>query len=597
MRLHKVYSNQPDTFQSVTFNRGLSAVLAEIRIPANRDRDTHNLGKTTLSQIIDFLLLKGKSQSFFLTRHADRFAEFTFYLELELGLGRYLTIQRSALTATKVSFKSHGAADQDFTTLPPGEWDHFAVPFARAKQLLDGLLGIEALRPWDFRKEMGYLLRSQDDYRDVFQLDKHRGKHVEWKPPLGQVLGFDSHAMEQLYLKRNESEALNQSVRALESQLVSLDQDLSTTEGLLVLMSDDIRRREALLDEFNFNRDDQAATAELVDEIDVRIATLNEERYALSQIASKIDTSIQEHELLFDPDDAQRLFVEAGVLFGGQLKRDFDQLISFNRAITEERRTSLLEERADVTDRLAAIEADLSEQSGQRANLLKFITDRSALDKYKKVSAELVKLRADLAVLLRQRDNLTALKDLRADARAAEEEYARLQTRVEENVSHVNRDPESKFSTIRRYFNEIVEEVLDSHAILVSAINVEGNIEFRAEIVDASGSATSRDRGNSYRKLLCIAFDLAVLRAHLQETFPRFVYHDGAFESLDNRKKRNLLNVLRRYASYGLQPIITLIDSDIPTGSLGDDFLRTDEIVLRLHDLGAPGRLFRMDPW
>lgn len=58
--------------------------------------------------------------------------------------------------------------------------------------------------------------------------------------------------------------------------------------------------------------------------------------------------------------------------------------------------------------------------------------------------------------------------------------------------------------------------------------------------LDESGNATSADLGHAYRKLLCIAFDLAVLRAHLDDEFPRFVYHDGVLESLDDRKKENL---------------------------------------------------------
>ncbi|MFZ2077034.1 MAG: DUF2326 domain-containing protein, partial [Xanthobacteraceae bacterium] len=35
-----------------------------------------------------------------------------------------------------------------------------------------------------------------------------------------------------------------------------------------------------------------------------------------------------------------------------------------------------------------------------------------------------------------------------------------------------------------------------------------------------------------------IGFDMALLRAHLDHKFPRFVYHDGVFESLDPRKKK-----------------------------------------------------------
>lgn len=45
---------------------------------------------------------------------------------------------------------------------------------------------------------------------------------------------------------------------------------------------------------------------------------------------------------------------------------------------------------------------------------------------------------------------------------------------------------------------------------------------------------------------------MAVLRAHLDEKYPRFVYHDGVFESLDDRKKENLLAIIRRYAELRL---------------------------------------------
>ncbi len=92
--------------------------------------------------------------------------------------------------------------------------------------------------------------------------------------------------------------------------------------------------------------------------------------------------------------------------------------------------------------------------------------------------------------------------------------------------------------------------------------------------------------------------DLAVLRAHLEVEFPRFVFHDGVLESLDDRKKENLLVVIREYDDLGLQPIITLIDSDLPLRA-GDEnaVFEDDEIVLLLHDEGADGRLFKMNSW
>jgi uncharacterized protein YydD (DUF2326 family) len=76
----------------------------------------------------------------------------------------------------------------------------------------------------------------------------------------------------------------------------------------------------------------------------------------------------------------------------------------------------------------------------------------------------------------------------------------------------------------------------------------------------------------------------------LDEKYPRFVYHDGVFESLDDRKKENLLAIIRRYAELGLQPIITLIDSDLPVRDAEQPVFSSDEIVITLHDEGEQGR-------
>ena len=73
------------------------------------------------------------------------------------------------------------------------------------------------------------------------------------------------------------------------------------------------------------------------------------------------------------------------------------------------------------------------------------------------------------------------------------------------------------------------------------------------------------------------------------------MFHDGVFESLDDRKKENLTSVFRHYATLGIQPIITLIDSELPkTTTVDKPFFEKDEIILTLHDEGAQGRIFKM---
>ncbi len=218
--------------------------------------------------------------------------------------------------------------------------------------------------------------------------------------------------------------------------------------------------------------------------------------------------------------------------------------------------------------------------------------------KYRQVSDEMITLRADITSLERQRGFLHRLQELRSEIRALTEECGRLQALIEADVEQHNSNQESLFSTIRLFFSEIVEEVIDRKALLSVSPNQAGHLEFKAEILDETGNATSADLGHTYRKLLCIAFDMAVLRAHLDDKFPRFVYHDGVFESLDDRKKENLLAIIRRYAEMGIQPVITLIDSDLPTRSLEEGAVFSDEeVILLLHDESEQGRLFKMKAW
>ena len=91
-----------------------------------------------------------------------------------------------------------------------------------------------------------------------------------------------------------------------------------------------------------------------------------------------------------------------------------------------------------------------------------------------------------------------------------------------------------------------------------------------------------------------VAFDIALLIYYSSHSFYRFVYHDGVLEGLDDRVKQRLIELTQRVCSeYGLQYILSLIDSDIPkcVGDVDHKFpMRA--ICLNLDDLDDNGKLF-----
>lgn len=76
MKLSKLYSNHHQVFSPVKFNPGLNVVMAEIRLPENRKKDTHNLGKTTLGRLLDFCFLSKRDRNLFLFKHEKLFNNF-----------------------------------------------------------------------------------------------------------------------------------------------------------------------------------------------------------------------------------------------------------------------------------------------------------------------------------------------------------------------------------------------------------------------------------------------------------------------------------------------------------------------------------------
>ena len=90
--------------------------------------------------------------------------------------------------------------------------------------------------------------------------------------------------------------------------------------------------------------------------------------------------------------------------------------------------------------------------------------------------------------------------------------------------------------------------------------------------------------------------DIALVDIYAADPYFRFIYHDGIFEGLDNRKKVDLLGTVRELcASRDIQYILTVIDSDLPRDEKDNKLLfPDDEVVRELHDGGKGGRLFRM---
>lgn len=593
MKLSKLYSNFPDKFSSIIFNGGLNFIYGEIRHPENKTKDTHNLGKTTLARLLDFMFLAKRHKEQFLFKNKEIFSDFIFFLEIQLSENEYLTIKRSVANNTKIGFYSHNSSNQDYRILSEDSW-YELTSFDNAKTYLDGKLNFTAIKSWQYRQLIGYLIRTQDDFYQVFQLQKYRGQDVDWKPYMADLLGFNGDLAKQRYQLGKQVNDLELKIK---EQNISDDkkalEELSRVDGRLLIRKNELSKLKEFVENFNFREVDRQTVEDLVSEIDNQIIALNMREYSLKNSIYHIDQSVSENKIKFNTKEVKELFDEVNILFPEQVQKDFEQLIAFNQAITQERNSYLKQELKESQIELSGIQNQLIQLNEQRAKQLEFLKESELVVKFREANQEISLVQAEILDFERQKENIQKVLELKKEQRDLQLSLNDIRNKMEDDLANINNSEDSLFSQIRIYFNEIIHKVLNKEGVLFVTLNDSGNFEFRAEYQD-SGQNTNESLGNTYRKFLCIAFDLAIARVYFNKNFPKFIYIDGVFDGLDDRKKDLLLEVLREYSNFGIQIIATTINSEVQGLTTP---ITEQEIVLILHDDGQNGRLFKIPIW
>ena len=599
MKIAKIYSNLATAFMPIRFNGidddRLSVVFARITRPRDSSRDSHNLGKTTLIHLIDFLLLKEVSdKNSFLLKRRDRFEQFVFYIELQSHTGTYVTIRRGIQEPTKISLKRHAKRDQDLRTAGEKEWDHFDIPIDTARQLVDSYLDLQVVKPWTYRKGVSYFLRTQADYQDYFQISKFlQGRDSEWKPYLAHLIGLNFANLESKYALDSQIEELEKKRQERQAEVQIDEKEFSKLSMQLEIDREEVARTAALLDNFDFREEEKRVNKELVEDVERRISELNSEIYKTSYDLDELRNSLAQG-FSFRSESVRQIFEETKTYVPVGLLRDYDELVGFNRKLTTERNKLLKGQIRELEHEFEAMNQEATQLSQKRVHYLELLRNADAFKKFKSLQREHADQRAQLTYRETQLERLSQVREITRELRNLEIKRKQL---VDDITNDVERDNVIK-KKIALQFHSLVKRVLDLNGAFYVAMNRGGNVEFMVEtkLSGKNGEVSSQSEGTSYKKLLCALIDLALLTTYSSESFYHFVYHDGIFEGLDTRKRRVLLQLIREIAAkYHIQYMLSTIDSDLPRDE--DDRMiefPLEEVVLELSDQGTKGRLFRI---
>lgn len=581
MKLVKIFANK--NFKNVEFNSSFNIVLAEIS-NLKEKKDTHNLGKTSLIHVINFILLGGFNKKIFGNKI---FKDMVFFGEIELNNGNYLIIKRAIENNTKISFKINKTKNQGFEI--PNDWDEENIAFERSREKLNTYLGFDVVTNYDYRKSITYFLRTQQDFLDVYKLDKFQGKHINWKPFVFELLGFDGNLIIQKLTLEDEIKAKQDVIKTLKEEASINIEERDKLLGLMDIKKEEFDLNQSNIDKFNFFEQDKSINKELIEDIDYKIQTLNTDRYRITYEISKIEDSLSKIVDDINVEKLKKLHEEVSLFFPDELIKEFSDLINFNESITKDRRKYLAENLSELKSEFTIIDREIKFIEIEKSEKLTYLTEKDSYFKFKKYQSEITKVSVEIE---RIKDKLEAIdKSVKI-----EEEISDIKKDVEKSILKIgNAISLRNHSEINKIFNSIIFDVLGTNALISIKQNKQGNVDFGADYQNPSDLiSTSESHGTTYKKILCMAFDLSLLIHYSKKSFFKFVYHDGILEGLDNRIKIRLLDKIKEICNeYKIQYILSTIDSDIPTDAKGDSYIfEENEICLKLDDKDDNGKLF-----
>jgi uncharacterized protein YydD (DUF2326 family) len=439
-------------------------------------------------------------------------------------------------------------------------------------------------------------LRTQEDYRDYFQIEKFvQGKDREWKPYLACVLGLDHSVVHEKYLLDEKIEHDAKLRDQKKAEIAPGNQDRGELTTRVDIARDEINQVDKRLDGFDFSEEERRISKHVVEKLESRIAEINDELYDLDSDIAQLERSVG-GGLRFDIERIKEIYAESKITLPDAVTRSYEELLEFNRRLTRERNAALRARIKEISKKRDTLAAEHKELNEERQRLLQIIRDADTFRKYKALQREQAERRAELSFLEAQLSRIDTVDEIEQRLRDHRKKRDDFITAIE--ISLQRGSPIK--TSVTQLFNRYVKQVLSINGEFIVTKNKQGNLEFEIKTKDAIGKDTSQDEGHTYRRLLCALFDLAVLKALENAPFYHFVYHDGVFEGLDHRVKLRLLELIREcIANSKVQYILSLIDSDLPR-SLADDkplYFSEEETIVALHDDGDDGRLFKMPPF
>lgn len=582
--IHEITSSLP-TFKTVQFRPGFNLLLVEKSTGAKKEQTRNAAGKSSLVEIIHFLLGgKVKPDGIFAKPELQ---EHTFLIKLDL-LGQTSTFERGFMPE---KYKNHTYIQSNLGRLAawnPKTDDAGDLYFSLAVwcQLLGsaffGLGEPESGGP-SFRSLFSYFCRRSKDggfFRPDYQSNIQQA--ADSQVNVAYLLGLDWRIpmqLEALRKRRVELDRLKQELKGsgIVGELIGTASHLQAELAVSRNRADQLQTQ---LDNFRvlpeFEEIEKEASG-----LAIRIAQLANQNTLDRRLIKDVQESIQQ-EVSPEITTVAELYEAAGIQLPGITLRSLEDTRRFHQAVISNRRSHLQHEIEQADGRIKSRQHESGELEARQQELMKLLQSHGALDQYNALQNEYQRLRSN-AQSIEQR--LRIARRIETGGADLAVEKAEMDRRLILDLAE--RAPIIEEITV--FFGELSRRLSEKRSLLEIAHDDHG-LKF-----NFSGGP-NRSEGIRGSEVFCFDVTLAVIAARHGRS-PGFLFHDShLFDPMEERQIATALEIGAEMSEkHKFQYIVSLNSDRLPTKEFKSSFeIKKYQIEPVLDDSTETGGLFGM---
>jgi len=576
--IRRIYCDD-SRFKGLSFKQGFNVVLAE-KSPEATDKQTRNrAGKSSLLDIIHFLLGSNCDKDSIFRSELLRAA--TFGLEFDLG-GRLTRVERSGARPSPLKVEGDPAqwsiaptVRNDDTLLSNDNWRSVLA------KAMFGLDDFEESWSPTFRSLISYFVRRDREGGMADPMAQSRKQQLaDQQVNISFLIGLDWSVPRQWQQVRDREKSLEQIKKGMkEGAFGAVIDSAASLKSDLIIAQDRTRKLKTAVASFKVleqYRDLEREASTLTK----RLAELADENLLDRRYLAELEQSIVE-EIPPAPDDLQRLYKEAGVLLPDLVKKRFEDASLFHESVVRNRRAYLKAEVEAAKQRITGRDSEKGKLDARRSEVMTILKSAGALEHFTALQGELTKAEAH-AETLRQKFN--AAEALETGNLKLKVERAQLVERLHQDYTEQAAVIEKAVLTFTDISSRLYE---DDKAGSLTITPTENGPLFEANMPGV------KSKGVNNMRIFC--FDMMLMLLSLERgRSPGFLIHDShLFDGVDERQVGKALAVGAELAKeHGFQYIVTMnsdaVPKEIPAGFKLEDYA----LEVRLTDASEDGGLF-----